>query len=179
MAQQPMTADEFFSWLEKQGHRYELVDGRPLMMADASIAHDTIVMNASRMLGNQLLDKHCSPRSAGIAIAIPTGNIRYPDLSVDCGTPNKSIPTLVIEVAKSTKDFDGVERLEDYKSISTMRYILLVAADRPHVRFFYRESGNWESRTIGMESRIEMAEIGVFIFLDDLYHGHLSGYPTY
>lgn len=178
MAQQPMMADEFFCWLEKQqDDRYELVDGRPLMMAGASIAQDTIVMNAKRMIGNQLLGKPCSPHSADIAIMIPAGNIRYPDLSVDCGTPNNSdvkcdIPTLVIEVAKSTKDFDDVVKLEEYKSISSMKYILLVSADRPHVRFFYLdESGNWESRAvIGMESRIE-TEIGVFISLGDLYHG--------
>jgi Uma2 family endonuclease len=139
----------------------------------AQIAHDIIVMNARRILGNQLLDKPCRPRSADIAIAIPAGNIiRYPDLSVDCGTPNDSIPTLVIEVAsKRSKDFESIDKLEDYKSIATMKYVLLVSADRPRVRFFYRNESGWESRAImGMESRIEIAEIGS-ICLGDLYHG--------
>ena len=177
--QHPMSVDEFFEWLEKQDQRYELVNGHPLMMAGASIAHDTIVMNGSRVFGNQLLDTPCRPRSADIAIKIPAGNIRYPDLSVDCGTPGNDAkssdkPTLVIEVAsKSTQHFDDVDKLEEYKSIPSMEYILLVAADGPRVRFYYRDEDRaWESRPIiGMDSRIEMTLIGVSITLGDLYHG--------
>ncbi|HRP95061.1 MAG TPA: Uma2 family endonuclease [Rhodocyclaceae bacterium] len=179
VVRQPMTMDEFFRWLEKQDERYELVDGHPLMMAGAGIGHDVIVMNASRVFGNQLLDKPCRPRSADIAVVIPAGNIRYPDLTVDCGTPDNSErvsdkPTLVIEAAsRSTKDFDEVDKLEEYKSIRSMQYILLVAADSPRVRFFYRgEHNNWESRpVIGMESRIDMPLIGVSILLNELYYG--------
>ena len=52
-----MSADEFYAWLESQSERYELVDGQPLLMAGATIAHDTVVMNASRLIGNQLLGK--------------------------------------------------------------------------------------------------------------------------
>ncbi|MFZ4539644.1 Uma2 family endonuclease [Propionivibrio sp.] len=177
--QHPMGADEFFKWLEKQDKRYELVDGKPLLMAGANIAHDTIVMNGSRVFGNQLLNTHCRPRSADIAIKIPAGNIRYPDLSVDCGTPGSSDkssdkPTLVVEVAsKSTQHFDDVDKLEEYKSVPSMEYILLVAADGPRVRFYYRDEIRvWQSRAIiGMDSRIEMAIIGVSITLGDLYHG--------
>lgn len=177
--QQLMVADEFYRWLETQSERYELVDGQPVMMAGASIAHDTIVMNASRVFGNQLLDKPCRPRSADIAVRISEHNIRYPDLTIDCGSPNNSAresekPTLVIEVAsKSTKDFDEVDKLEEYKAIQSMKYILLVATDRPRVRFFYRdEGGNWENRAIiGLDSRIDMSYIGVSVSLGDLYYG--------
>lgn len=179
LVQPPVAMNEFFRWLEKQDERYELVDGQPMMMAGASIRHDDIVMNAGRVLGNQLLDKPCRPRSADIAVAIPAGNIRYPDLTVDCGSPDGSEriadkPTLVIEVAsKSTKDFDEVDKLEEYKSVPSMQYILLVAADSPRVRFFYRdEDKHWESRPIiGMESKIDMPLIGVSILLSDVYYG--------
>lgn len=51
-----MTADEFYLWLEAQTERYELVEGQPLLMAGATIAHDTVVMNAIRVVGAQLLD---------------------------------------------------------------------------------------------------------------------------
>jgi len=174
-----MVADEFYQWLEARSERYQLVDGQPVMMAGASIAHDTIVMNASRVFGNQLLNKPCRPRSADIAVKISEHNIRYPDLTVDCGSPNNSAresekPTLVIEVAsKSTKDFDEVDKLEEYKAIPSIQYILLVATDRARVRFFYRdEDGKWENRaSIGMESRIDLSYIGVSISLGDLYYG--------
>ena len=46
LTQHPMTADEFYLWLASQNERYELVDGQPMLMAGATIAHDTFVMNA-------------------------------------------------------------------------------------------------------------------------------------
>jgi hypothetical protein len=42
-----LTADELHHWLESQSEQHELVDGQPMLMAGATIAHDTIVMNAS------------------------------------------------------------------------------------------------------------------------------------
>ncbi len=72
-----MTADEFHLWLESQSERYELVAGQPMLMAGATIAHDTIVMNGSRVIGNQLLGKPCRPRSADIAVKVSDYQIRY------------------------------------------------------------------------------------------------------
>ena len=50
LTQHQMTADEFYLWLESQNERYELVDGQPMLMAGATIAHDTFVMNAARVI---------------------------------------------------------------------------------------------------------------------------------
>ena len=107
-----MSADEFYAWLESQSERHELVDGQPLLMAGATIAHDTVVMNASRLIGNQLLGKPCRPRSADIAVKISTHQVRYPDLSVDCGDPagtsrEAAKPTLVIEVESPSTGMVG------------------------------------------------------------------------
>ena len=173
-----MSADEFYAWLESQSERYELVDGQPLLMAGATIAHDTVVMNASRLIGNQLLGKPCRPRSADIAVKISTHQVRYPDLSVDCGDPagtsrEAAKPTLVIEVeSPSTGMVDAIDKLEEYKSLPSMQYILLVSIKRPRVRFYFRyAAGAWDSQVIiGMDSQIEMPLIGVMLSLGDLYY---------
>ena len=165
-----MSADEFYAWLESQSERYELVDGQPLLMAGATIAHDTVVMNASRLIGR--------PRPADIAVKISTHQVRYPDLSVDCGDPagtsrEAAKPTLVIEVeSPSTGMVDAIDKLEEYKSLPSMQYILLVSIKRPRVRFYFRNAaGAWDSQVIiGMESQIEMPLIGVMLSLGDLYY---------
>lgn len=174
---QPMTADEFYLWLEAQTERYELVDGQPMLMAGATIAHDTVVMNASRVIGQQLFGKPCRPRSADIAIRVSDRQIRYPDFSVDCGVPGNTAresaePTLVIEVeSKGTSNFDAVVKLEEYKAIPSMRYILMVSTERPQVIFYSRGTEGWTAQDIiGNASLIELPLIGVTLSLGDLYH---------
>ncbi len=178
LTQHQMTADEFYLWLESQNERYELVDGQPMLMAGATIAHDTFVMNAARVIGNQLFGKPCRPRSADIAIRVSDHQVRYPDLSVDCGDPASSAreagkPALVIEVeSRSTGMVDAIDKLEEYKSIPSMQYIILVSTRKPRVRFYCRnESSAWDGQVIiGMESQLEMPLIGVTLSLGDLYY---------
>ena len=177
-AEPPLTANEFFVWLENQNEKYELVNGQPVLMAGASIAHDTIVANAIRVIGNKLLGKPCRPRTADIALRISDDQVRYPDLSIDCGKPSNTAreaaePVLVIEVAsKSTSMFDAVSKLEEYKSLASMKYILLVAAEKPNVRFYFRdEQGAWNNQVlIGKDSVVDMPLIGLTMTLGELYY---------
>jgi Uma2 family endonuclease len=178
LIQRLMTADEFYLWLASQSEKYELVDGQPRLMARASIAHDTIVMNASRIIGNQLLGNPCRPRSADVAIKVSDYQIRYPDLSVDSGMPNSSSreagkPTLVVEVeSESTGVFDAVGKLEEYKSVASIEYILLVSTKNARILFFFRtDNGAWSSQVIkGLESQIVMPLIHLTLSLADLYY---------
>ena len=97
---------------------------------------------------------------------------------MDCGDPAGSAreagkPTLVIEVeSPSTGMVDAVDKLEEYKSLPSMQYILLVSIKRPRVRFYFRNAaGSWESQVIiGMESQIAMPLIGVTLSLGDMYY---------
>lgn len=172
-----LTADQFFVWLETQSKKYELIAGQPVLMAGASIAHDAIVTNAIRVIGNQLLGKPCRPRSADIAIRVADDQVRYPDLSVDCGKPSSTAreagePVLVIEVeSKSTSMVDAVDKLEEYQSIASMQYIVLVATEKHRVRFYFRdEHGTWCNQVlIGRDSAIVMPLIGLIVTLGELY----------
>ncbi len=76
---------QFFAWLELQGTRYELVDGQPRAMVGATRRHDRIVGNLIAALNGRLRGGPCVVNTADIAIRIPNGNSRYPDVSVDCG----------------------------------------------------------------------------------------------
>ncbi len=55
-------------------------------MAGAKRRHDQIVVNSLGLVGNQLgANGSCRPFTSDTAIRIPNGNVRYPDLGVDCG----------------------------------------------------------------------------------------------
>ncbi len=87
-----MSEEEFFAWQAKQDRLYELVYGVPIlplkMMTGASQAHDRVVVNIIRELGVQLRRGSCRPTTDDLAVRIPAGNIRRPDVTMECGQSN-------------------------------------------------------------------------------------------
>src|SRR5580658_6183135 len=131
--ERPWTVDEFFAWQEGQAERYELVNGRPLrMMAGAKNVHDDIVVNLVGELREQLRGSGCRPFTGNGSVETRPGQIRRPDVGVDCGQrdPNGAIaalPKAVVEVlSPSTLDFDSFGKLEEYKSVASVDYVVLV-----------------------------------------------------
>lgn len=178
-APQWMTQDAFFRWLTAQEHRYELVDGAPVMMAGANRRHDRIAARLQRSLGNQLEGRRCQPFTSDTAVRIPAGNIRYPDLGVDCGpfiddAMAASAPALVVEIlSANTRAFDRTDKIEEYKTVETLAYILLIDPDYPQVRLYWRDGGRvWNTRRItGIDAIAALPDIGVTLSLADIYDG--------
>jgi Uma2 family endonuclease len=82
-----MTQDEFFAWQERQEHLHELVDGIPVlplkMMTGASQRHDRVAVNVIASLHGQLRGGPCRPTTDDLAVRIPSGNVRRPDVTVE------------------------------------------------------------------------------------------------
>lgn len=175
----PMTPDEFLAWSMDQERRHELVDGVPIMMAGASRRHDQIVVNALRELGNQLRGKACRPFTADTAVRIPNRNVRLPDAGVDCGPFDDEAnwagaPVLVIEVlSPSTQAFDLLVKLEEYKTVASLRHILIVNPDVPQVICWTRpDEAAWTydvHETV--DAIIALQPPGVALRVADLYEG--------
>lgn len=175
-----MSAEEFYRWVLSQSEgRYELVDGEPVMMAGANNRHDRIVRNAIRHFGNHLDGHRCQPFTADIYIPVPSGNRRQSDMGVDCGTPEDtsmeaSEPTLVLEVlSPTTRAIDLNEKLEEYKTVATLEYIVLVDTDHPFVRIYRRAADrSWTGdRLAGMDKVLDLPLFDFRLPLSDLYAG--------
>jgi Uma2 family endonuclease len=74
------------------------------------------------------------------------------DAAVDCGRFEEaarvaSEPTLVAEIlSPSTADFDQHEKLEEYRTVPSLRHILIIDPDQPRLRLHSRGAdGHWES----------------------------------
>ncbi|HLB99396.1 MAG TPA: Uma2 family endonuclease, partial [Acetobacteraceae bacterium] len=115
-----MSADEFLEWDQLQERRHELVDGLPVAMAGAKRRHDRIVVNAISSVAGQLSLGPCNVFTSDTAVRIPAGNVRRPDLGIDCGrfiddAAAADAPTAVIEVlSPSTREFDMFVKLDEY-----------------------------------------------------------------
>ena len=178
-----LTQEAFFAWQEKQDKLYELVDGLPVlplkMMTGASRAHDRVVTNLIRHLGNKLAGGPCWPMTDDLAVRIPSGNIRRPDVTVECGggEPRDVAvrdPRVVIEVlSPSTMNFDRVRKLPEYQTIPTVMHILLVDTEAPKIGLWSRaHDGAWvNTNHDDLEATVDLSAIGVSLSSREVYEG--------
>lgn len=177
-----MTADEFLVWQESQDQNYELVDGLPVVptkaMTGASKAHDTVALNLLSSLHAQLRGKSCRPRTDDIALKIPAGNIRRPDALVECGpidlkSTAAAEPKLVVEVlSPSTMNFDRVKKLDEFKTVPSLAYILLVDTEAPQMTLHVRRGDLWiAEHHKSLDAEIDLPEIGCRLAARDVFEG--------
>ena len=174
------TVDAFFAWQERQPERYELVGGFPLkMMVGVRNVHDDVVVNILIALGNQLRGKPCRPFTGESAIETLPGQIRRPDMGVDCGRrdPNgykAAEPRMVLEVlSPGTRDFDTFEKLGEYKTVETLDHIVFVDPDCAEVVHWTRAPDrSWEREVIeDIEGTLDLVDLGAAVPLREIYEG--------
>lgn len=179
-APKPWTVDAFFSWQERQAERYELVGGFPLkMMAGTRNVHDDIVVNCLLSIGNQLRGSPCRPFTADGSVETLPGQIRRPDLGVDCGRrdPNgfkAAEPRLVLEVlSPGTRDFDTFEKLGEYRAVESLDHLVFVEPDLPLVVHWTRDPDRgWQRRDVeGLDAALACPGLGVVLSLAEIYDG--------
>ena len=172
------TIEAFFAWQDKQETRYELVNGFPLrMMAGTKNVHDDIVVNILVQLGNQLRGSGCRPFTGDGSVQTLPGQIRRPDIGVDCGRrdPNgytAEAARVIVEVlSPTTRDFDTFGKLAEYKTIPTLERILFVDPNLAEVAVWSKDSdGAWtKAMCEGLGATIALPEIGVTLPLAEIY----------
>jgi Uma2 family endonuclease len=172
------TVEAFFAWQEKQPECYELVEGFPVrMMAVAKNVHDDIVVNVLAELRNQLRGGGCRPFTSDGSIETKPGQIRRPDVGVDCGRrdPNATkatSPRVVAEVlSPTTRDFDTIGKVEEYKLVDSLQRIVVIEPNAPEVIVWVRgDDRSWRKAVYrGLEQEIDMPEIGVTLALAEIY----------
>lgn len=179
LAARIMSPDDFLDWRQGQPGRWELVSGQPIqMMAGAKQRHDQVVVNLIVGLRAKLKGGPCRPWTADIAVQIPAGNVRQPDVTIDCGPqePDRlaaTSPTVVFEVlSKSTRAVDQVRKLDDYKLVESMRHIVLIEPDAAKIVMWSRVGANdaWSSVALdGMDAALDLAAVKITLPLADIY----------
>jgi Uma2 family endonuclease len=183
-----MTIDEFLAWQMGQELRFELVDGQPRAMTGARLRHDRVVANLLRLIGVQFraAGNPCDAFTADIAIIVPAGNVRRPDVSVLCppfdDLANSSRnPCLVAEVlSDSTENVDRIVKLEEYKAIPGLDYILLAAPDLAEIVFWSRDAGaRWQHQAChDLGATLDLPRLGVRLPLTGIYDRVTLRQPT-
>jgi Uma2 family endonuclease len=172
-----MTAAEFFEWEPGDDRRYELVDGIPVIMARARAEHDQIVVNILTELRTKLRDTGYRAFTADIAVLIPKGNVRCPDAGVNQGPLTRGImhaeaPCIVFEVlSPSTRNFDLVVKLDEYKTVELLQHIVLVDPDIPRALHWSRGVDRaWRHQVLeGLSAAVEFHDPPIMLSISALY----------
>lgn len=175
-----MTPEEFYAWQEPMDEKYELVDGYPVkMMTGASRRHDQIVVSLIAALGNQLRGGPCRGFTSDTAVRTVGRTRRRPDAGIECGPiTDESYEAgevrLVAEVlSPSTREFDLFGKLDEYKSVETMDYVLFIEPNAPEAILWSRGNDRTWSHAIfhGVDASIDVKALGINLKLGELYEG--------
>lgn len=184
-ARQRMDPDTFLIWCLDQEDTYELVDGVPIlkfdngptMMAGATESHDQIVVNLISRLREMLRGGRCRAKTADQAARMERGNIRRPDVTIDCGprrpeSYESSDPSVFFEVlSRSTRRFDLLRKTDEYRRVPGLAHFVLLEPDRPWALLWSRDAdGEWLNEELtGLEPVLALPGAGVSLSMAEIY----------
>jgi Uma2 family endonuclease len=177
-----MTVEEFFDWCPNDDSRWELIDGRPVAMAPASGAHQILWGNLAYRFAEALDPlRNCTVRINGGVLSPERADTYYEaDLAVSCTPPERGDrgdvrePVLIAEIlSPSTEGTDRRRKPPDYRSIPSVREILLIAQDGHYAEVHRRLEGDrWLTDLLqGPEAQLRLESIGLDMPLAEIFAG--------
>ncbi len=175
------TPAEYLAMEREANAKSEYLDGEIYAMAGASRRHNLISLNVAGELRGRLRDRSCEVYAHDMRLKVrATGLYTYPDVVAVCGEPEFEDaeldtllnPTLLVEVlSKSTENYDRGAKFEHYRTLPSLREVLLVAQDSPHVVHYVRQDdGTWLlTETRELEAVLELPALGCELPMEEIY----------
>lgn len=177
-----ISEEDYLTMEEVSPVKHEYFNGEIFQMAGASENHNSIAMNISSELHQQLKKRQCKVFQNDMRLYIEKEGIYvYPDIMVVCGQTElkkyKSLenllnPILIIEVlSDSTADFDKGRKFEHYRTIESFKEYLLVSQKTKQImRYTKQNDGSWNLMDfIGDSTEIELSSIECSLNTSEIY----------
>ena len=171
----------FLAWVQGREERYELADGRVVMMTGASRTHGLMVLNIAMLLRNQL-----DPRTVIADFGLDAGprTLRYPDIMVDRagGDYTTSDPVLLIEVlSPSTEALDLGDKAAEYLRLPNLAAYIVIAQSEAKAWVWLRAAAGFPAGPAviaGQEKVIGIPALSVELPLVEIYRGIALSDPS-
>lgn len=178
------TYAEYVDLEERSPVRHEYLDGEIYAMAGGTPDHAALAASILRILGSKL-PAGCRAFTSDLRLRIDaTGLSTYPDAAVVCGKTARSSldpiavtnPVLVVEVTSpSTESYDRGEKLRHYKTLPSVREIIVISHRAPEVTLHRRrDDAEWQTFEAGVHEGMELQSVGLAFEVDDLYREGLE-----
>lgn len=176
-----MTVAEYDEFVEvqKDDREWELVDGILVMMSNPTEDHEQIAGNIGAPLKLAMDAAGCRSYQGGMRVQRSDDSRdrdkTRPDIVVRCGPRQNQTyvidPLAVVEVlSPSTMDDDRGRKLWFYKSLPTLRDIVLVYQDQMRVEHYRRTERGWDLTVLTRpEDRLAIDAVDFEIDLDRIY----------
>jgi Uma2 family endonuclease len=161
--------------------RSEFIDGDVFAMTGGTAEHNTIAVNISAELRNQLKRRPCYVYAGDMKVRIEAANAgAYPDVMVVCGErafhdQRRDIltnPTLIIEIlSDSTEAYDRGDKFARYRALPSLQTYLLIAQTRVGAELYVRRpDGRWLlSAFDDLSDTVPLAAIDATLALAEVY----------
>ena len=165
-----LTAEEFLQIRFPSDMKAELEEGIIRMMAGGSRAHARVQMNLYRFLGSALRGSGCRPYGSDMAVQTLDRSVRYPDVTIDCGSvadqPGDQVlgdPRVVIEVlSSSTREHDLRVKRAEYRDLPSMRVVALIDPDAETLSVSQRTAEGW-TESLFAAGDLRLPDFGVTV----------------
>jgi len=178
-----ITPEEYYLLERASDVRHDYFDGEIFDMSGGSIVHSRICSNVIIALGSRLKGGPCDVFEANLRLLIRSTGLRcYPDASVYCGPletdpqdgdeETVTNPTVVFEVlSPSTESYDRGAKSSNYKTIPSLKALVLVSRSSPKVEAFFRQKDeSWLPVEIsGLSQSLPIPAVRVELPLVEIY----------
>lgn len=174
-----MKIEDFLDWASTDTQSWELYDGHPVAMAPTRPGHQLLAANLARRIGEALDAKPpCTVRVEAPITLDDRDDVCYvADLAVTCRPhdPRDRVtpePILIVEIlSPSTEDDDRKVKLPDYRSLASVREIVLIDPRRMYCEVHRRLDGDrWLTDLLrNSKSRLRLTSIDFDQKLETIY----------
>jgi Uma2 family endonuclease len=177
------TEEEYFA-LERVGQRcFEYWNGNIFCMQCLRPEHDVIRSNVAAAFTQQMERPTYRVHTGRTPVSTPSlPPYRYPDVIVASSDQqfepiqNKDIllnPVLIVEVLEPESSLmERQEKRLAYQALPSVRELLLISDDIPHVTRYTRQSEGWRRKDYGqLRSLIDVPSFNCQLELVDIYRG--------
>jgi Uma2 family endonuclease len=175
-----MTLAAFLEWDDGTDRRYQLLDGVPVMMAPRAEAHGELVAAIMIEIGSRLKRSCRVIADAGITVEGRSDTCYVADLAVTCapGEYNPRMvaaPMLVVEVVSpSIGEIDGWRKIADYRSLPSLREIVIAFHDERRITLLRRTADGWRVEDLIGQASIALGACERPIPLEAIYRDLLE-----
>jgi Uma2 family endonuclease len=173
-----MDEDSYLAFDRQSELKHELWDGEVYAVSGASLAHNLIVGNLLRRLGNALDGSACRPLPSDMRVRVSRDRYLYPDITIICGPPSLDgesdvllNPSAIIEVlSPSTAAFDRGDKFAAYRSIVGLDEVVFVSLHERRVETYTRQADDsWLMRESRGDDALALRSLSVPLPLEHIY----------
>jgi Uma2 family endonuclease len=179
--QQPllrMTVEEFLAWDDGTDTRYELIDGEVFSMAPPSPNHSLVAFNLGGEIRVRLKPPCRGFAEAGVRLENREHSFYQADLVVNCtdiypGLSHVPDPMIIVEIlSPSTNAHDRGNKLPDYRTIPSVREIVLVSSTAIKAEIWHRRGDEWQVVDVAGEGAVlRLPSLNIEIPLAEIFAG--------